>query len=233
MAVGRQIYELHLVDSSILQTDAALALVNRKLADELELRKAEAILKRAQDKLAEVERRQRDSEARISDIQARLDPMEKRTYDGSVTNPRELQSLEREIENLKRRLSEAEDSYLAILDEHDTASRIASEKEAHRSATEAKRETEVKDLTEEKDKLEFDLLELWEKRDGRVSALESVPKDLYESLRGSLGGLAVATIGRGMCNSCRISLPMNVVQRARAGKEISQCPNCSRILCVE
>lgn len=233
MAVGRQIYELHLVDSSILEADAALSLVNRKLADELELRKAEAILKRAQDKLAEVERRQRDSEARISDIQARLDPMEKRTYDGSVTNPRELQSLEREIENLKRRLSEAEDSYLAILDEHDTASRIASEKEAHRSATEAKRETEVKDLTEEKDKLEFDLLELWEKRDGRVSVLESAPKDLYESLRGSLGGLAVATIGRGMCNSCRISLPMNVVQRARAGKEISQCPNCSRILCVE
>ena len=126
MAVGRQIYELHLVDSSILQTDAALDLVNRKLADELELRKAEAILKRAQDKLAEVERRQRDSEAHISDIQARLDPMEKRTYDGSVTNPRELQSLEREIGNLKRRLSEAEDSYLAILDEHDTASRVAS-----------------------------------------------------------------------------------------------------------
>lgn len=233
MAVGRQIYELHLVDSSILQADAALSLVNRKLADELELRKAEAILKRAQDKLAEVERRQRDSEARINDIQARLDPMEKRTYDGSVTNPRELQSLEREIENLNRRLSEAEDSYLAILDEHDTASRIASEKEAHRSATEDKRKAEVKDLTEEKDKLEFDLLELWEKRDGRVSALETAPKDLYESLRGSLGGLAVATIGRGMCNSCRISLPMNVVQRARSGKEISQCPNCSRILCVE
>lgn len=233
MAVGRQIYELHLLDSSILDADAALASVIRKLADEQELRRAEAILKRAQVKLADVERRQREAEALLSDIQARLGPLEEKTYDGSVANPRELQSMEREVENLKKRLSEAEDSYLSVLDEQDAASRVASEKEEQRSATEKKRKTELKDLANEKDKLEFNLLELWEKRDGRVSALEADPKHLYESLRGSMGGLAVATIGRGMCNGCRISLPMNVVQRTRAGQELYQCPNCSKILCVE
>ena len=37
-------------------------------------------------------------------------------------------------------------------------------------------------------------LELWEKRDGRASALDTDPKRLYETLRGSLGGSAVATI---------------------------------------
>lgn len=233
MAVGRQIYELHQLDASILDTDAALALVNRKLADDSELRKADAILKRAQDKLADVERRQREAEALISDIQARLGPLEKKTYDGSVGNPRELEGMQREVNNLKRRLSTAEDSYLGILDEHDAASKIVAQKEAQRAATEKKRKTEIKDLSSEKDKLEFNLLELWEKRDGRASALDTDPKRLYDSLRGSLGGLAVATIGRGMCNSCRISLPMNVVQKTRAGRELSQCPNCSRILWVE
>ena len=233
MAVGRQIYELHLLDASILDKDAALALVNRKLGDDEALRKSEAILHRAKEKLAGVERRQRDAEAMLSDIQARLGPLESRTYDGSVTNPRELQGMEREVENLKKRLSGAEDDYLAILDEHDAASKTASEKEALRSDTEKKRQAEVKDLTKEKDELEYALLELWEKRDGRATALDAAPKHLYESLRESLGGLAVATIGRGMCNSCRLSLPMNVVQRARAGRELAQCPSCSRILWVE
>ena len=176
MAVGRQIYELHQLDASILDTDAALALVNRKLTDDSELRKAEAVLSRAQEKLAGVERRQREAEALISDIQARLGPLEKKTYDGSVGNPRELQSMQREVENLKKRLSDAEDSFLTILDEHDAASKVAAEKEAQRSAAKKKRKTELKDLSTEKDKLEFDLLELSEKRDGRASALDTDPK---------------------------------------------------------
>ena len=233
MAVGRQIYELHQLDASIIDTDAALALVNRKLTDDSELRKAEAVLSRAQERLAGVERRQREAEALISDIQARLGPLETKTYDGSVGNPRELQSMQREVENLKKRLSDAEDSFLTILDEHDAASKVAAEKEAQRSAAKKNRKTELKDLANEKDKLEFDLLELSEKRDGRASALDADPKNLYETLRQSLGGLALATIGRGMCNICRISLPMNVVQKAKAGRELSQCPTCSRILWVE
>ena len=233
MAVGRQIYELHLLDTSIADTDAALALANQRLADDSEVRKAEATLQRAREKLAGVERRQREAEALIADIQARLGPLEKRTYDGSVTNSRELEGMQREVENLKRRLSDAEDNYLGILDEHDSASQVVIEREAQRSDTENKRKTEVKDLTEEKDKLEFDLLELWEKRDDKVAALDGAPKGLYESLRESLGGLAVATIGRGMCNNCRLSLPMNVVQKARVGRELAQCPSCTRILWVE
>ena len=233
MAVGRQIYELHQLDASILDTDAALVLVNRKLMDDSELRKAEAVLSLAQKKLAGVERRQREAEALISDIQARLGPLETKTYDGSVGNPRELQSMEREVENLKKRLSDAEDNFLSILDEHDAVSKVVTEKEAQFSATGKKRKTELKDLSSEKDKLEFDLLELSEKRDDRASALDTDPKNLYENLRQSLGGLALATIGRGMCNICRISLPMNVVQKAKAGRELSQCPTCSRILWVE
>lgn len=233
MAVGRQIYELHLLDASIVDTEAGLASVNRKLADESEVRKAEANLQRAREKLAEVERRQRESEALIADIQARLGPLEKRTYDGSVTNSRELEGMQREVENLKGRLSDAEDNYLGVLDEHDAASKFFAEREVERSDTEKKRKTDVKDLTEEKDRLEFELLELWEKRDGKAAEVDGAPKGLYESLRKSLGGLAVATIGRGMCNNCRLSLPMNVVQKARAGRELSQCPSCTRILWVE
>ena len=233
MAVGRQIYELHLLDASIIDTEAGLASVNRKLADESEVRKAEANLQRAREKLAEVERRQRESEALIADIQARLGPLEKRTYDGSVTNSRELEGMQREVENLKGRLSDAEDNYLGVLDEHDTASKFFAEREVQRSDTEKKRKTDVKDLTEEKDRLEFELLELWEKRDGKAAEVDGAPKGLYESLRKSLGGLAVSTIGRGMCNNCRLSLPMNVVQKARAGRELSQCPSCTRILWVE
>lgn len=233
MAVSRQIYELHLLDASIVDTDAALVLVNQQLKDDSEVLRAEANLQRAREKLTDVERRQRESEALIDDIHARLGPLEKKTYDGSVANPRELEGMQREVNNLKRRLSEAEDGFLGVLDEHDAASKVLIEREAQRSDTEERRKKEIKTLTQEKDKLEFDLLELWEKRDGKATELDGAPKSLYESLRESLGGYAVATIGRGMCNNCRLSLPMNVVQKARGGKELTQCPSCTRILWAE
>jgi predicted nucleic acid-binding Zn-ribbon protein len=35
----------------------------------------------------------------------------------------------------------------------------------------------------------------------------------------------------GACSGCRISLPMNLIQRAR-GDELVQCVNCERILYV-
>ena len=54
--------------------------------------------------------------------------------------------------------------------------------------------------------------------------MDTDPKRLYETLRQSLGGSAVATIGRGMCNICRISLPMNVVQKAQGRQRAVPVP---------
>jgi predicted nucleic acid-binding Zn-ribbon protein len=33
-----------------------------------------------------------------------------------------------------------------------------------------------------------------------------------------------------MCQGCRISLPMSVLQRARTGVSVVQCVSCERIL---
>jgi predicted nucleic acid-binding Zn-ribbon protein len=42
----------------------------------------------------------------------------------------------------------------------------------------------------------------------------------------------VAHVERGMCKGCRITLPMSVLQKARAGVGLVQCVSCERILLV-
>jgi predicted nucleic acid-binding Zn-ribbon protein len=42
----------------------------------------------------------------------------------------------------------------------------------------------------------------------------------------------VAVVERGLCQGCRISLPMSVVQKARAGAGLVKCVSCERILLV-
>jgi len=55
---------------------------------------------------------------------------------------------------------------------------------------------------------------------------------LYEALRSSRQGMAVAKVERGICQGCRITLPVSVLQKARSGAVIVQCSSCERILYV-
>ncbi len=55
---------------------------------------------------------------------------------------------------------------------------------------------------------------------------------LYNELAPSKQGRAVAKLDGGACGGCRISLPTNVLQRARSGRDIVRCSSCERILFV-
>ena len=52
---------------------------------------------------------------------------------------------------------------------------------------------------------------------------------LYEKLRSTHQGRAVALVLRDVCQGCRIVIPSHMVQRMRAGGTV-QCNNCERIL---
>jgi len=41
---------------------------------------------------------------------------------------------------------------------------------------------------------------------------------------------SVAKVEGGACQGCRISLPMNLLQKARSGNSLVQCSSCERVL---
>jgi hypothetical protein len=56
---------------------------------------------------------------------------------------------------------------------------------------------------------------------------------MYESLRKSRAGVAVARVERNMCQGCRLSLPTGDVQKARTSQGTVLCSSCGRILYAE
>ncbi|MCK4696871.1 MAG: hypothetical protein KAT53_01045, partial [Dehalococcoidia bacterium] len=62
--------------------------------------------------------------------------------------------------------------------------------------------------------------------------LDASSLELYQALRRKRHGRAVAKVEQGMCQGCRIALPMSELQRARLGQELVQCSSCERILYV-
>ena len=70
-------------------------------------------------------------------------------------------------------------------------------------------------------------------RANRLALLPTMPSSLlplYESLRRSKSGRAMALVERGTCQGCRLSLTTQETQRARSGQQIVQCSSCGRIL---
>jgi predicted nucleic acid-binding Zn-ribbon protein len=86
-------------------------------------------------------------------------------------------------------------------------------------------------LSEQQD-IRAGLATLEEKRRQHSGQVDAESLRLYETLRASHQGRAVAKVERGTCQGCRITLPMTLLQKARSGAVIVQCSSCERILYV-
>lgn len=232
MAVTRSLYELHLLDVDIRERERELAEVMRRLEDEEALSLAQRRARDEEEKLLGLERQQREADATISDIQAKLIPLEKRAYSGSVTNPRELEGLGQEAIILKKRLGEAEDRSLLLMDDVEAVEKVLAAAKEELASIEEQRREDVKTLSGEKSRIEAELSQLRSKRKTVVSSIDAGTIRLYESLRSSRTGTAVAKVERGMCQGCRIALPVGVIQQARLGRKVVRCTSCGMILFV-
>ncbi|MFQ5874763.1 MAG: zinc ribbon domain-containing protein [Dehalococcoidia bacterium] len=228
---GRVLYQLHQLDLEIHEQEAALGEVVRQLEDEGALRLMRERVSDQDKEVAGLEREQRDADAELSTIQAKLKSGEEKAYGGSVKNPRELEAFEREAKVLRKRLGEAEDRSLILMDRVESAQKALAVSREELAALEQGRQEDVQRLTVDRVRREEELSTLGSKRKGLASAMDAGVMKLYESLRATRAE-AVAKVERGMCQGCRIALPMSVIQRARLGRNVVQCTSCSRILYV-
>jgi predicted nucleic acid-binding Zn-ribbon protein len=205
---------------------ARLAHVNDQLAE------LDADLAIARKQLAEIEREQNRLEGEMELLTQKTAREEGRLFSGSVSNPKELASLQAEVEMLKRRGSGLEDDLLDVMVQRDgaggTVERLEKERDAaaHESASLT---AQVGELAGEID------TELGSHGDRRSEIAAQIPEALlrlYEGLRASKNGVGVAALVRDMCEGCHTKLPAREVERLRAERGLQRCDNCRRILVV-
>ncbi len=233
MIAIRQLHDLQEIDLSIAERDASLAEVRAKLADDSGIESTRQRIARLEAKLADLELKRRAAERAIAELQENLKRIEARLYGGAVTNPRELEAAEEERAFRTSQQRDQEDVLLDVMVETDDAEALLSELQGALERMEAARPQEVAELTRSEEKLASELAVLHEERD---RSAPEIPPDLYamyESLRRSKNGHAIARVERGMCQGCRLSLSTMELQRARASSAgVVQCSSCRRILYV-
>lgn len=183
---------------------------------------------RAAARAAEAE--QKDIELEADALRAKIAPQEAKLYGGSIKNPKELKDLQADIEQLKRHLSSVEDRDLEALTATDSAEEELHTVESDLATLDASWGEEQAELTERIERLTREIAEHEELRRERADNIAPELLRTYDRLRVAHQGRGVAKLDRNLCMGCRISLPVNLVNRARAGSALTQCPNCERIL---
>jgi uncharacterized protein len=232
MSQVTEIVQLQAIDDEAATFRAALDDVERRLRGNEELDAARRELTTAEGAVAEAQKDQRRTEGEVEGLNAKIEPEEKRLYDGSVKNPKELASIQQELDQLKQRRSGFEDELLAILARLDTADRERTRAAKAVADLEALWERDQQGLKHESKRLADAVHVADQKRD--VQKAKISPRSLltYEDVRRKRGGNAVAKIQGGVCGGCRITLPDNLRRRAFSVDLLVQCPNCERILYI-
>jgi len=230
MTTAAELYAFQEIDLALDRAKARVAEIEGQLGETEELSEAQQRAEERRRIVAELRSRQRELELAVDEVRAKASTVEKKLYGGSVRNPKELQDLQADLNALQGQVRKREDALLAVLVEMEEATAQMEEAESALSQVEARSRAEQRALEAEKSQIEPDIERLQEKQARQSTAMDRAALGLYHLLRERRGGQAVTTVERGMCQGCRITLPMSVLQKARAGQGLVQCVSCERIL---
>lgn len=187
---------------------------------------------RAQTAIGDLDREQRRLEADVDQVRARSVRDEQRLTSGQFSNPKELQSLQQEVQSLARRQGDLEEQVLELMEQRETADtglaevrRNAAEVEADLAGAQQRRDAAFAEIDSE----------LTARQAERAGMVNGLPPDLlavYERLRAQLGGTGAAMLRARRCEGCRMELASTELSRARtaAADEVLRCDECGRIL---
>ena len=197
-----------------------------------ELTRLRDLVVAAETERSDVEREQAKADGDVQQVRQRADRDRQRLDSGQVTSPKDLQSLQHEIESLKRRQGELEDIEIAImerLEEIDTHLSGLREQQAsltaEREAAVGRRDTAVREIDDEAALVRM-------ARDTAAGQVDAALVTLYGKVREQQGGTGAAALRQRRCEGCRLELNTTDINRIRAAAEdeVLRCEECRRIL---
>ena len=180
------------------------------------------------DALEELQKERRSKDRQLDIQQAKLEKYKSQRL--SVKTNKEYTALESEIADLEEASSMIEDEILELMISIDEATdgieAAKNELKLQEDALNKKRAI----FLSERAKLDQQLGEWYEKRGGSLGEVDSALMGRYDNWRERRGSSLVAVIVGQSCDGCHLTLPPQLVNEVRKGKELHTCNSCGRIL---
>jgi predicted nucleic acid-binding Zn-ribbon protein len=235
MDAARALLDVQEHDTAIDRLNARIAALEaggdaRAALDEAN--EAERQLGELRLRLDELSRDQSRFEHEIDSMSQKAAAEERRLYDGSVANARELESIRHEVDNLKKRRGDREDELLGLMEireEVEARERAASERS---ESLRARVEEVERGAADELARLTAERAERSEARTTLVARIDPELLELYEDLRPQKKGVAAVALVDGVCQGCHEQLSSVYLDRLKRAEGPKRCEHCRRILII-
>ena len=232
MILAQQLHDLQDVDIQIEEIAQSIQQMEAELGETQALLDAREISASAEERVVAVRSTLRDAELELGQIEAKIKEHSQKLYSGSVKNPKELASLEKDVELLQKHRGELDEKILGLMSEFDEVQSAASRALDELNAIVSAWESEQASLRQRLESASQKQVAMQEVREKKAAAVPAGIMDTYENLRRARRGRAVAKVEQSICQGCRVALPAREVQAARLNPNLSFCSNCGRVLLV-
>ena len=232
--------QLRLLD--VQEHDTRLSQLDHRathLPEAAELADVEARLRRARDEVvaaetiaSDLEDEQKRADRDVEQVRERQARDQELLDSGSIGDPKQLQSIQAELENLARRQTDLEDVELEIMERVEGARAAVAQLTAGRDELAGQREALAATVQEKLAAIAGERTATEAERQAIAADVTPELLALYDKIRGDHGGVGAAPLHRGACQGCRLSLPPTELEeiRSAAPDEVLRCEECRRIL---
>lgn len=231
MSQALEIVTLQSIDDDIAATEAAIRDAESRIEHDDAVAAAREALHEAEEEHRAATREQKRLEAEVARLNERIVPEERRLYSGEVKNPKELSSIQHEVELLKEQRGGFEGELLEVLERVEAAEQEVTIAKAAAEAEESRWAADKETLAGDLARLRTHADERAAGRAAQAGRVAAASLQVYELVR-KRKGMAVARVQGSACGACRITLPEAVRKRAMSPVMLAQCPSCDRILYV-
>lgn len=222
------------------ETDLKLAMCRRsyrQIVEELDSEGGIPDLKSALEKARvrqlelKVEAARYESEA--ASLRDKVKQLEERLYSGAITNVKELTAIETEHNTARRELARVDEAIspakLAAEEAEQAHQRLTGELETRETEWAARK----KELKKERARVGTEYKEIGATRESATVGIPGGDLEIYNALLPRMNGVAVVRVDRGVCQGCRVRLPVGEISRMQNAEGLVNCSSCGRILLTE
>jgi len=156
--------------------------------------------------------------------------MDRRMRMNRIKNIKELQALQREIEQIKQSNGELEEDLIKIMEEIDGIKAALKSKEEELAKVQDEWRQKQEQMRAQISGIDQAVSEAATRRQSIAS---QVTRDLisrYELIFSRRGGTAVVEVAGGICQGCYMNIPPQLLNEIIKSEKVNLCPSCQRII---
>ncbi|MEN6521311.1 MAG: C4-type zinc ribbon domain-containing protein [Armatimonadota bacterium] len=227
----RALYELQQVDLQIAAANKALAALDNGAALRKQLSDAEKKLESSLEDIKKLESDLKDSELSLKSVETKKQNCEKKLYAGQVANPKELSSMEKEIEILGKSREKLDERILELYEAIEPKRAAANKLEdvmkqfrQHVANIVSKYQAKHKELSALIEQLNT------ERQKCTSAVTDRTILQRYESIKSRHKDTGLAKVENSQCGGCHVGLTPYAQRLLKEGEQYQICESCGRIL---